>query len=241
VCTGHYARVALRDDGTRELHRAIDIAKDQSYVLAVIGAERLSVAMFPLGEAASKAEVRAEAQARGLGVSQKPDSYDICFIADGDTQGFLQRRLGGRPGDIVDQAGVVVGTHGGAYAFTVGQRKGLHLGRPAADGEPRYVTEVRVDANVVVVGPETLLSVAHIEGDQVVWLAVDVPAATPTPCTLQVRAHGEPAPGRVTLAGGRMLVDLDSPMRGIAAGQAMVAYAGTRVLGQATVGARSAP
>ncbi len=241
VCTGHYARVALRDDGTRELHRAVDAAKDQSYVLAVIGAERLSLAMFPLGEAASKAEVRAEAQARGLGVSQKPDSYDICFIADGDTQGFLQRRLGGRPGVIVDQAGTVVGSHGGAYAFTVGQRKGLRLGRPAANGEPRYVTEVRAGANVVVVGPETLLSVTRIEGDEVVWLAADEPAEEPTRCTVQVRAHGEPAPGRVTVARGRILVDLDAPMRGVAAGQAMVVYAGTRVLGQASVRARSAP
>ena len=235
VCTGHYARVALRDDGTRELHRAVNAAKDQSYVLAVIGAERLALAMFPLGEAASKAAVRAEAEARGLGVSRKPDSYDICFIADGDTQGFLQRRLGGRPGDIVDDAGAVVGSHGGAYAFTVGQRKGLRLGRPAADGGPRYVTEVRVDANVVVVGPETLLSVTRLEGDEVVWLAADELAEGPTRCTVQVRAHGEPAPGRVTVAGGWMLVELDEPMRGVAAGQTMVAYAGTRVLGQASV------
>jgi len=238
VCTGHYARVVVRDDGTRELHRAADTAKDQSYVLAVIGADRLALAMFPLGDAASKAEVRAEAEARGLGVSNKPDSYDICFIADGDTQGFLQRRLGARPGDIVDDAGAVVGSHGGAYAFTVGQRKGLRLERPAADGEPRYVTEVRVDTNVVVVGPETLLSVTRLEGDDVVWLAADVPAEAPTSCTVQVRAHGDPVAGRVSVADGRMLVDLEEPMRGVAAGQAMVAYAGTRVLGQASVGSR---
>jgi len=238
VCTGHYARVILRDDGTRELHRAADGAKDQSYVLAVIGAERLGLAMFPLGGSASKAEVRAEAAARGLAVSNKPDSYDICFIADGDTRGFLQRSLGGRPGDIVDDKGAVVGSHGGAYAFTVGQRKGLRLERRAADGEPRYVTEVRVDTNVVVVGPETMLSVTHLEGDEVVWLAADEPALAPTRCTVQVRAHGEPVPGRVTVSGGRMVVELDEPMRGVAAGQAMVAYAGTRVLGQANVGAR---
>jgi tRNA-specific 2-thiouridylase len=239
VCTGHYARVVVREDGTRELHRAADAKKDQSYVLAVIGAERLALAMFPLGEAASKAEVRAEAAARGLGVSHKPDSYDICFIADGDTQGFLQRRLGGRPGDIVDETGAVVGAHGGAYAFTVGQRKGMRLERPAANGEPRYVTEVRTDTNVVRVGPETLLSVTHLEGDEVVWLADDQPARDATPCTVQARAHGQPVAARVTLAEGRMLIDLDEPIRGVAAGQTMVAYAGTRVLGQSRVSAAS--
>jgi tRNA-specific 2-thiouridylase len=239
VCTGHYARIAVRDDGTRELHRAADAAKDQSYVLAVIGAERLARAMFPLGEAVSKAEVRAEAAARGLAVSHKPDSYDICFIADGDTQGFLQRRLGARPGDIVDETGAVVGSHGGAYAFTVGQRKGTRLERPAANGEPRYVTEVLTDTNVVRIGPETLLRVTRLEGDEVVWLADDQSARSAKPCTIQVRAHSLPVAATVTIAEGRMLVDLDEPMRGIAAGQTMVAYAGTRVLGQSRVGAAS--
>lgn len=234
VCTGHYARIVVREDGSRELHRAADAAKDQSYVLAVMGQDRLARAMFPLGQAASKADVRAEAEARGLAVSHKPDSFDICFIGDGDTQGFLQRRLGAQPGDIVDDTGAVVGSHGGAYAFTVGQRRGLRLERPADDRAPRYVTEVRTDSNIVVVGPETLLSVTRIEGDEVVWLAGDQPATEPTPCTLQVRAHGIAAPARVTVADGRMFVELDAPLRGIAAGQTIVAYSGTRVLGQAT-------
>ena len=98
VCTGHYARIETRADGTRELHRARDLAKDQSYVLAVMGPERLARSMFPLGDVASKEETRAEAAARGLSVSAKPDSYDICFVADGDTQGFLRSRLGSQPG-----------------------------------------------------------------------------------------------------------------------------------------------
>ncbi len=237
VCTGHYARVVLREDGTRELHRAADDRKDQSYVLAVIGADRLARVMFPLGAVASKAEVRAEAEARGLGVSRKPDSYDICFVADGDTQGFLGRRLGQRPGDIVDESGEVVGRHDGAYAFTVGQRRGLRLPRPSADGDPRYVTEVRTESNVVVVGPESLLSRDRLEGDEVVWLADDVPAAAPVRCEIQTRAHGERHAGTVEIAGGRMTARLDAPARAVAAGQTMVAYSGTRVLGQATVAA----
>ncbi len=238
VATGHYARIEIREDGTRELHRAADSAKDQSYVLAVMGQERLSKSMFPLGAIESKTKVRAEAAARGLGVSNKPDSYDICFVADGDTQGFLQRKLGKEPGDIVDQTGDVVGEHGGAYAFTVGQRKGLNLGTPAADGQPRYVTDVNTSTNVVTVGAETLLSVPTLVGDEVVWLADDVPATEPTRCHAQVRAHGVPVPASVTVAGDLMTVELDEPMRGVSAGQSLVVYDGTRVLGQGTMKAR---
>jgi len=132
VCTGHYARIR---DGV--LHRAADSGKDQSYVLAVLTQEQISHAMFPLGDT-PKAEVRAEAARRGLAVADKPDSHDVCFIADGDTRGFLARQLGQAPGRIVDQSGAVLGEHDGAYAFTVGQRRGLRVGTPAGDGKPRY-------------------------------------------------------------------------------------------------------
>ena len=235
VATGHYARIVIREDGGRELHRANDPDKDQSYVLAVMGPEKLARAMFPLGEMRSKAEVRAEAAVRGLGVSNKPDSYDICFVADGDTKGFLERALGARPGDIVDESGEVVGSHAGAYGFTVGQRKGLRLPRPAADGAPRYVTNVDTARNVVTVGPETLLSVRTLRGSKTVWLADDVPASTPTPCLVQVRAHGAAVEAMVVREGDRVSIELEEPMRGVAAGQSAVVYTGTRVLGQATI------
>ena len=235
VATGHYARIVIREDGLRELHRAADPAKDQSYVLAVMGPHKLAQAMFPLGGVASKAEVRAEAAARGLGVSAKPDSYDICFVADGDTKGFLERALGENPGDIVDETGEVVGAHTGAYAFTVGQRKGLRLPRPAADGAPRYVTSVDTARNVVTVGPETLLSVRTLRADAVVWLAPDVPCAVPTACHVQVRAHGEAVGASAVRSGDAVTVELDEPMRGVAAGQSLVMYQGTRVIAQATI------
>ncbi|GIG55270.1 tRNA 2-thiouridine(34) synthase MnmA [Demequina activiva] len=238
VATGHYARIEIREDGVRELHRAADPLKDQSYVLAVMGAEKLARSMFPLGTAASKADVRAEAAARGLGVSNKPDSYDICFVADGDTKGFLQRSLGERPGEIVDESGATVGSHDGAYAYTVGQRRGLGIGRPAADGAPRYVTDVDTQRNVVTVGPETLLSVSTLVGEEGVWLAPDVDASTPVRCEAQVRAHGHPAAGSVVREGDRLTVELDESMRGVAAGQSLVVYDGTRVLGQATIAKR---
>jgi tRNA-uridine 2-sulfurtransferase len=245
VCTGHYARIELRPDGSRELHRSADLAKDQSYVLAVIGPDRLARSMFPLGDAASKDEVRAEAARRGLAVSAKPDSYDICFVADGDTQGFLRERFGARPGDIVDSAGRVIGAHDGAYAYTVGQRKGLAIGRPAPDGKPRYVLEVQPTSNRVVVGSVAELAVGAILADDAGWLADadQWDAGRWIECSAQVRAHGEAVPVRARIGpDGRVRVELDRTpgargLRGVAPGQSIVLYDGTRVLGQATVGA----
>ena len=103
-------------------------------MLGVLDERQLAHAMFPLGDTlTTKDEIRAEAERRGLAVASKPDSHDICFIADGDTQGFLAERLGTQPrATIVDESGARVGTHPGAYGFTVGQRKGLRLGRAGA-------------------------------------------------------------------------------------------------------------
>ncbi len=125
VATGHHVRMV---DGV--LHRSVDAAKDQSYVLAVLTADQLARTMFPLGEM-TKEQVRSEAARRGFAVASKPDSYDICFIPDGDTHGYLVEKLGAAPGSIVDsETGDVVGEHDGFFAYTVGQRKGLGLGRP---------------------------------------------------------------------------------------------------------------
>lgn len=237
VATGHYARIVTGEGGELELHRAVDGAKDQSYVLAVMGPERLARSIFPLGEVASKDEVRAEAERRGLGVSAKPDSYDICFVADGDTQGFLRERLGSRPGEVVDAQGQVVGEHDGAYAYTVGQRRGLGLNRPAADGQPRYVLEVDPAANRVVVGPSELLSVHHIAAGEVVWFASESPVGEAFQAQVQLRAHGQLVEASVVRTDDDVHVTLTEPMRGIAPGQSLVVYDGTRVLGQATISA----
>ena len=240
VCTGHYARVVTRPDGSRELHRASDAAKDQSYVLAVMGPDRLAHTIFPLGDVATKDDVRAEAAARGLPMSAKPDSYDICFVADGDTQRFLRERLGSRPGAIVDSAGAVLGAHDGTYAYTVGQRKGLAIGRPAADGRPRYVLSVEPMSSTVVVGSVDELDVATVRARSAVWFA-DVPADDRWfDCDAQVRAHGAAVRVRARAqpdGGLEVDVTLDAArrLRGVAAGQSLVLYDGTRVLGQATV------
>ena len=231
LCTGHYARVVAGPGGP-ELHRALDAAKDQSYVLGVLDADQLSRAMFPLGDTV-KGDVRAEAQRRGLAVADKPDSHDVCFIADGDTRGWLEQRLGPMPGDVRDEQGVLVGAHDGTYGFTVGQRKGLRIGRPAPDGRPRYVLDVQPLTRTVVVGPAEHLDVVRVRGGAPRWCG---PAPTGTVAVhAQVRAHGSAVPARATTAGGALDVEHDEPLRAVAAGQAVVLYDGTRVVGSATV------
>ncbi|MFJ3488520.1 tRNA 2-thiouridine(34) synthase MnmA [Leifsonia aquatica] len=236
VCTGHYAAVVTDDQGNRELHRASAWAKDQSYVLGVLTADQLAHAMFPLGATPSKAEVRAEAEARGLSVANKPDSHDICFIPDGDTRGWLAERVGAETGDILDRDGNRIGSHEGALAFTVGQRKGLNIGYPSADGRPRFVLEVRPKDNTVVVGPKEALDIAEIAGSRFTWAGLP-PAdpATPFDCDVQIRAHSDPVPAVAFVADGELVVRPHTPLDGVAPGQTAVVYVGTRVLGQATI------
>lgn len=232
VATGHYAQIVERAGGARELHRALDMAKDQSYVLGVLNAEQLARSFFPLGDTA-KPQIRQEAAARGFYVAAKPDSHDICFIPDGDTRKWLTDRLGEQPGDIVDTGGTTVGRHDGAYGFTVGQRRGLHLSQPAIGGQPRYVLEVQPKTNTVVVAVGDLLGVDAITGDHARWCG-------PAPrgevsVGAQVRAHGEEIPATAWADGEQVEVRLQRPVRGVAPGQSVVLYEGTRVVGSATI------
>ncbi|WP_062205706.1 tRNA 2-thiouridine(34) synthase MnmA [Streptomyces sp. NBRC 109706] len=237
VCTGHYASVRRTADGGRELHRASDMSKDQSYVLGVLDDRQLAHAMFPLGDTRStKDEIRAEAERRGLAVARKPDSHDICFIADGDTQGFLAKHLGSVEGDIVDQDGTTLGTHQGAHGFTIGQRRGLRLGRPAPDGKPRYVLDISPVENTVTVGPAEALDVAALTAIRPRWCGGAAPAGVGR-YTAQLRAHGAETPVSAELVDGELRVAFDAPVRGVAPGQAVVLYDGSRVVGSATIAA----
>ncbi|MBC9821593.1 tRNA 2-thiouridine(34) synthase MnmA [Terrabacter sp. MAHUQ-38] len=238
VATGHYAQVVETSDGRggvrRELHRAVDSAKDQSYVLGVLDADQLARSFFPLGDT-TKPHIREEAAERGFYVAKKPDSHDICFIADGDTRGWLTRELGVAPGEIVDTSGEVVGHHEGAFAYTVGQRRGLGLSRPGADGQPRYVVEVRPESNQVVVGAADLLGVNAITGDHARWCGP--PPEGVVRVGAQVRAHGEEYAASAWAEGDRVEVRLEGRIRGVAPGQSVVLYDGTRVVGSATIAA----
>jgi tRNA-specific 2-thiouridylase len=236
VCTGHYAAIVTDAEGNRELHRASDWAKDQSYVLGVLTADQLAHAMFPLGATPSKAEVRAEAAERGFSVANKPDSHDICFIPDGDTRGWLAERVGAESGPILDREGNTLGTHQGAHAFTVGQRKGLDIGFPAADGKPRFVLEVRPKDNTVVVGPKAALDIAEIAGSRFTWAGrAPADASREFACDVQIRAHADPVPATAVVRDGELVIRPATPLNGVAPGQTAVVYAGTRVLGQTTI------
>ena len=253
VVTGHHARLSPalptpaaepgdaappEAGGRRRLLRSVDAGKDQSYVLAVLTSAQLDRAMFPLG-GITKDQVRLEAAARGLAVADKPDSHDVCFIPDGDTRSFLRGHLGRAPGAIVDADGTVVGRHEGSYGFTVGQRRGLGLSRPAPDGQPRYVLDIEPVSRAVTIGPAADLEVTRIEAARPVWSGC-VPPGAPLDCLVQLRAHGAPLPATVTPAaapdGADVLhITLHEPARGIARGQAAVLYDGDLVLGSATI------
>ncbi len=218
VVTGHYARKG--DDGL--LRRAIDPDKDQSYVLGVLTPVQLEHSMFPLGDTL-KTDIRTEAEERDLAVARKPDSHDICFISNGDTSGFLKKKLGTSEGDIVDSTtGDVIGNHDGAHQFTIGQRHGLGLERPAADGKPRYVLSITPVENKVEVGPRDALRIGRIHTGVPVWLSAR--RSEPFRAEVQLRAHGAPVPATVTVTDDSLTAELDEPAYGVATGQTLVIY-----------------
>jgi tRNA-specific 2-thiouridylase len=231
VVTGHHARLA-----GGQLRRSVDAAKDQSYVLAVLTAEQLAGAMFPLG-GMTKDRVRALAAERGFAVAAKPDSHDICFIPDGDTRGFLARALGSRPGPLVDAAtGRTVGEHDGTYGFTVGQRRGL--GVDVGDQRPRYVLGIEPVSRTVTIGTADQAGVTEVVTGPPTWTG---PApGLPFRAQVQLRAHGSAVPCEVVADEGGLRLLLADEQRGVAPGQSAVLYApdperGDRVLGQGTV------
>jgi tRNA-specific 2-thiouridylase len=232
VCTGHYAQRVDGPDGP-ELHRGIDETKDQSYVLAVLDGAQLAGALFPVGDTRKEA-IRDEARARGLLVADKPDSHDICFIPDGDTAAWLHERIGEGPADIVDAAsGAVVGRTTTAYALTIGQRRGLDLRVPAEDGRPRYVVDVDLDAARVTVGARDALAVDRISAEHVRWCGG--PVRTTITGAVQIRAHGDELPARVEATGDHLDVRLMESVYGVAPGQTLVVYDGSRALCSATI------
>ncbi|WP_205304995.1 tRNA 2-thiouridine(34) synthase MnmA [Nocardioides sp. 616] len=242
VATGHYAQLRTGEDGLIEMHRAVDHGKDQSYVLGVLTQQQLAHSLFPLGDS-RKSDVRLEAGRRGLLVADKPDSHDICFVADGDNAGWLREKLADRApsstgtwgGDIVDDAtGEVLGTHEGTYGFTIGQRRGLRLGRPAPDGKPRFVLDIEPVTGNVRVGGRERLGVDHVDGVRARWCGT-VPSRLEG--TVQLRAHGAEHRAVVETDGETVSIELVDPAEGIAPGQAAVIYSGTRVVGSATISA----
>ena len=227
VATGHYARVETDPLGRSVLKRGLDASKDQSYFLFTLTQEQLARAMFPVG-ALDKPMVRALARDLGLSVSEKPDSHEICFVADGDHAGFLERQ-GAAPGRGVIRSldGTVVGTHEGVHRFTVGQRKGLGVASPIR----LYVVGIDADAGAVTVGPREALERVELTASGVNWIA-GAPPSGGTRVTAQIRYRHRHAAAAITpLPESRVRVVFDEPQHAVAPGQAAVFYDEDVVLG----------
>jgi tRNA-uridine 2-sulfurtransferase len=231
LATGHYARIGRRGD-RRTLHRARDPRRDQSYVLHRLDQRQLASAIFPLGEARAKREVRAEAAARHLATAGKPDSQDLC-IAGVSLRDELARRLAGRhrPGPLLDRTGRRVGAHAGLPFYTVGQRSGVAVAPDRPDAPPLYVLELRAADNSIVVGTREHLERRTLAAADCAW--TNEPPAPGTPCAAQVRSHGgeHACTVRSANASGRLEIEFVQPVEQIAPGQSVVLYRGDEVLG----------
>ena len=227
VATGHYARVDKDANGVARLKRGSDPAKDQSYFLFTLDQAQLARAMFPVGDL-DKAAVRSQARALGLAVADKPDSHELCFVADGDHTAFLERR-GGKPpaGDFRDLDGRRVGGHDGVHRFTVGQRKGLGLSSPV----PLYVVAIDAGSGSVTVGPHEALQRETLTASRVNWMS-GAPPPNDARVTAQIRYRHREAPATLRpLDGDRVHVTFDEPQTAVAPGQAVVFYEDDVVVG----------
>jgi tRNA-specific 2-thiouridylase len=227
IATGHYARIREVAPGDWGLFRGDDDNKDQSYVLFGIRRELLPNILLPIGTF-EKPAIRELARESGLRVADKKDSYEICFVPDQDYAGFLKRYRGheGTAGDFVDQSGEVLGHHEGYEHFTVGQRKGLGI----AFGEPRFVIRIDPATRQVVLGQREDLASVRIQVRELNWMSDR--SSDSFRCGVKVRYRQQSEPCTVNVhSSGEATVTPDSPIFGVAPGQAAVFYDGDRVLG----------
>jgi len=230
VATGHYARVEHGAEGEpHRLLRAADRDKDQSYVLYMLQQEQLGRLLLPIG-GMTKPEVREHARRLGLDVADKPDSVEICFVPGNDYRSFVAERTDMRPGAMVDGDGAVVAEHRGIAAYTIGQRKGLGV----AVGEPRFVTGIDVERNIVTIGPEEDLFATMLELDEVRW--THGAPADREGVQVKARYKAEPAEALVTdVCGERALIRFAKRQRALTPGQAVAVYREDELLGGGTV------
>ncbi|MFA7310032.1 MAG: tRNA 2-thiouridine(34) synthase MnmA, partial [Candidatus Paceibacterota bacterium] len=228
VATGHYARIK-KGDGKAELLRGIDESKDQSYFLYQLDGRDLMRILFPVG-GMKKDHVRAHAKRLALPVAHKADSQGLCFVGDVSMRDFLKRFIPVEPGDVVDETGVLIGSHDGAALYTVGQRHGFTL---TVQGPPRYVTKVDTHANRITVSADR--SHAGKRDRQlrdVHWIG-EAPAL-PTNVSVQARYRESPVPARMSLEDGHPRITFETPHIA-SAGQSVVFYDGERCLGGAVI------
>jgi tRNA-specific 2-thiouridylase len=227
VATGHYARISTADDGSLRVARAVDRAKDQSYVLFGLKPALLPHVLFPVG-GFTKDQIRATARDRGLPVHDKPDSQEICFVPDDDYLGFVRQRrpASDRSGPIVDESGCVLGEHAGIEGFTIGQRRGLGI----AVGAPRYVVQIDSPSRTVTVGRRESLEKIGLIASRFNWQG-SIPAE-PAACLAQIRAQHRAVPATVEpLPKDQARVLFGVPQPAISPGQVVTVYQGNLVLG----------
>ena len=224
IATGHYIRIAESPEG-RRLLRGADRSKDQSYFLYGLRPAVLNRLVAPLGNH-DKSWTREQGRRLGIESWQKKDSQELCFIPDGDTEGFLRGRgVAFEPGEIVDEGGEVLAVHEGLARYTVGQRRGLGLG----GGPPRYVLRRLPTLNQIVVGGEKSLMQREARVVDARWIRE--PAAEPFEAAVRIRHRHEPAPALVRQFEGGFRVEFLEPQRAVTPGQAAVVYVGDEVLG----------
>ena len=231
IASGHYANIEYAA-GRWLLQKAVDTAKDQSYVLYGLSQEILSAALFPLG-GLSKAQVRGLAQAQGLVSADRADSQDICFVPDGDYAAFLARLPGkaAPPGDFIDRDGRALGRHRGLPHYTIGQRKGLHISL----GAPRYVTAISAADNTVTLGQADDLFSSSLLAAEINLIAL-TELSGPLAVTVKCRYKQQETPAIISpLPDGRVRVDFEQPQRALTPGQAVVFYDGATVIGGGTI------
>ncbi len=224
VATGHHARITYSADGSVELRRGEDPAKDQSYVLAVLDQSALAMTLLPVGEM-TKSDVRAHAQRLGLRTATKAESMDVCFITRGGRKNFLDARVAPTSGEIVDTAGSVVGSHDGVRGFTIGQRRGLAV----ATGERRYVVDVDATTATVTLGDRRDLLRGEIELTRLTVTEASI--AQGANVLAQVRSHGAAHPA-VWLGD---VLRWETPQPRVAPGQTVAMFDGDRVIGSGIV------
>ena len=231
VATGHYARLEKDENGRPKLLRGHDAGKDQSYFLAGLTLDQLDRAMFPVGHL-RKPEVRDWAKESGLPTAETPESQDACLVAPGESYSELLRKhfdAPARAGEIVDEAGKVVGQHDGFHVYTIGQRKGL----PAGAASRRWVKAISAETGqVTVTSDASELVASDFIAKQVNWLAGELPSQ-PLACSVQVRYRHPSEPATIIAqADGSLRVTLKTPVKAVTPGQAAVFYDGDRTLGR---------
>lgn len=218
IATGHYAQ-AIRDSDGFSLYAAANLAKDQSYALAMINREVLENVLFPVGRL-EKTQTRKIAESLGLEVSNKPDSQEICFIPDNDYAAKLESLCPEvvREGNIIDSSGKILGTHNGIHRFTIGQRRGLKV----AMGVPYYVTKLDAEKNTVTLGPDQELLHKNLTAVGANWLINEPSQAFAA--LIKIRYNHKPVSGYVEPGKDTVKVSFDQPLRAITPGQAVVFY-----------------